>query len=86
MGRIQVISDYELHQESIGFDVKKHCIMRSFDGDGILSFERLLSNCQNKLEVIVTFLAILDLIRLFEILVYQNELFNDFEIHRLEKN
>jgi chromatin segregation and condensation protein Rec8/ScpA/Scc1 (kleisin family) len=46
----------------------------------------LLSNCQNKLEIIVTFLAILDLIRLFKILVYQNELFDDFEIHRLEKN
>jgi len=73
-------------QEPISLDDKKHFIMISFDGDGILSFKRLLSNCQNKLEVIVTFLAILDLIRLFEILVYQNELFNDFEIHRLEKN
>ena len=60
--------------------------MISFDGDGTLSFKRLLSNCQNKLEIIVTFLAILDLIRLFKILVYQNELFDDFEIHRLEKN
>ena len=86
MDRIPVISAYELHQEPIRLDDKKHFIMISFDGDGTLSFKRLLSNCQNKLEIIVTFLAILDLIRLFKILVYQNELFDDFEIHRLEKN
>ena len=86
MDRMPVISEYELHQEPIRLDDKKHFIMISFDGDGALSFKRLLSNCQYKLEIIVTFLAILDLIRLFKILVYQNELFDDFEIHRLEKN
>ena len=40
----------------------------------------------NKLEIIVTFLAILDLMSLFEIIIYQNNLFDDMEIHRLDKN
>jgi len=45
-----------------------------------------LSKCKDKLEIIVTFLAILDLMRLFEIVIYQNNLFDDMEIHHLKKN
>ena len=44
------------------------------------------NKCEDKLEVIVTFLAILELMRLNEIGIYQNELFEDIEIHRIEKN
>ena len=86
MDRMPVITHYELHREPVSLDDKKHFILKSFDGDGALTFGRLLSNCKDKLEVIVTFLAMLDLMRLFEIVIYQNKLFDDMEIHRLEKN
>jgi len=51
-----------------------------------LTFKRLLSKCKDKIEVIVTFLSLLDLMRLNEISIYQNKLFDDIEIYRLEKN
>ena len=86
MDRMPVIKVYELQREPISLDTKKYFILKSFDGDGALTFKRLLSKCEDKLEVIVTFLAILDLMRLFEIIIYQNKLFDDIEIHRLEKN
>jgi len=85
MDRMPVITSYELHREPISLDDKKHFILKSFDGDGILTFKRLMSKCEDKLEVIVTFLAVLDLIRLFEIIVQQNELFDDMEILRIDK-
>jgi segregation and condensation protein A len=70
----------------VSLEEKKRTILKSFDGDGTLTFKRLLSKCKDKIEVIVTFLAILDLMRLNEISIYQNKLFDEIEIHRLEKN
>ena len=86
MDNMPVINAYELNREPISLEEKKHFILTSFDGDGALTFTRLLSSCENKQEIIITFLAILDLMRLFEIVIYQNNLFDDMEIHRLEKN
>ena len=86
MDRMPVITSYELKREAISLDYKKEHILQCFDGDGILSFKRLLSNCENKIEMIITFLALLDLIRLSKVTVYQNKLFDKIEIHQLEKN
>ena len=86
MDRMPVITSYELKREAISLDYKKEHILQCFDGDGILSFKRLLSNCENKIEMIITFLALLDLIRLSKVTVFQNKLFDKIEIHQLEKN
>ena len=86
MNRMPVITSYELKRDSMSLDYKKEHILQSFDGDGVLSFKRLLSNCKDKIEMIISFLALLDLIRLREISVFQNQLFDSIEIHRLEKN
>ena len=86
MEKMPVITSYDLTREVISLDFKKEQILQSFDGDGLISFSRLLSACKNKIEMIITFLALLDLIRLFKVAVFQNNLFDDFDIHRLEKN
>ena len=86
MDQMPVITAYELRREPISLDDKKHFILKSFDGDGTLTFSRLLSSCKDKQEIIITFLSVLDLMRLLEIVIYQNNLFGDMEIHRLEKN
>lgn len=86
MDRMPVIASYELKRDSMSLDYKKEHILQSFDGDGVLSFKRLVSNCKDKIEMIISFLALLDLIRLREISVFQNQLFDSIEIHRLEKN
>ena len=72
MDRMPVITAYELHREPISLDDKKHFILKSFDGDGTLTFSRLLSSCEDKQEIIITFLSVLDLMRLLEIVIYQN--------------
>ena len=86
MDRMPVITSYELKREAISLDYKKEHILQCFDGDGILSFKRLLSNCVNKIEMIITFLALLDLIRLCKVTIFQDKLFDKIEIHQLEKN
>ena len=46
----------------------------------------IFSKTKNKLEIIVTFLAILELIRLKEIVARQKELFGEIEITRNKEN
>lgn len=86
LDRTPVISAYELHREPVSLDDRKALIHSSFDGDGRLTFSRLLEHCQDKLEIIITFLAILDLIRLNEISIFQNILFEDMEIQQMDMN
>ena len=58
---------------------RKKLILSSFDGNGNLFFSNLISNLKNKLDIIISFLAILDLIRTKEILVFQKNVFSDLE-------
>lgn len=80
------INPYEVDLSSLDLTDKKHFILTSFDGRGILSFEHLLKKCKSKLEVIMTFIAILDLVQQLKIAVLQGNLFDDIEIHRVDKN
>ena len=42
---------------------------------GLILFSKLLLACANKLEMIITFLALLDLIQLYKVAIFQNNLF-----------
>ncbi len=82
-----VISQYELHREPISIEDQKAKLLAFVDGDGILSFSSLIKRLKDKIEIIITFLAILDLIRESKIFLIQNELFSDIEIQLIsEKN
>ena len=84
--RLPDLNPYEVDLNTIDLSDKKHFILNSFDGRGILFFDALLKKCINKLEVIMTFIAILDLVQQLKIVVLQSNLFDDIEIHLLEKN
>ena len=86
MDRLPDIDPYEVDLNTLDLTDKKHFILSSFDGSGIMFFKTLLKNCKNKLEIIMTFIAILDLVQQFKIIVLQGSLFDDIEIHLLEKN
>ncbi len=86
MDNMPVITSYELHREPVSLDDKKRLIYQSFDGEGKVSFSQLLIQCRDKQEIIVTFLAILEMVRLLEIKIYQNILFEDLEIHKIDLN
>lgn len=82
-----VISKYELHRELLSIEDQKAKLLAYVDGDGILRFSSLMKRLKDKIEIIITFLAILDLIRESKIIVIQNELFSEMEIHLIsEKN
>ena len=48
------------------------------------SFRTLLGNKPSRLEVVVTFLALLELIKRYRVQAYQEALFSDIEVSRLE--
>ena len=75
-----VISEYELKREQISIEDQKAKLLAYIDGDGFLSFSAMMKYLKTKIEIIITFLAILDLIRESKILVIQNKLFSDLEI------
>ncbi len=86
MERMPVLKDYELHREQIKLEDQKMLILSKMDGEGRLRFSSLMKFINSKLEVIVTFLAILELVRLHQITVLQNDLFGEMEIQRLAES
>lgn len=83
MENMPVIQSYELHREPIHLEDQKELILKSFDGEGRLRFSSLLSKLNTKIAVVVTFLALLELIRIRQIAVMQNELFGEMEIQMI---
>lgn len=81
-----VISQFELSKEPVKLENKKKFILESFDKHGRVSFNFLIKKIKTKLEIIVTFLAVLDLIREEMCEVMQNTLFDDINLVRIIKN
>ena len=78
-----VISQFELSREPIRLEQQKEFLFKYFDGDGRLRFSTLLNNLKTRLEIIVTFLAILDLVREGTCTIEQNDVFDDIELIHL---
>ena len=84
MENMPVIQPYELHREEIHLDAQKEIILKSFDMQGSLKFSFLLDKLKSKIEVVVTFLAILELVRMRKIVVIQNKIFGEMEMQKIE--
>jgi len=78
-----VMSQFELNREPIKLEQQKEFLFKYFDGDGRLKFSTLLKNLKTRLEIIVTFLAILDLVREGTCTFEQNDVFDDIELIHL---
>jgi segregation and condensation protein A len=83
MDNMPVIRSYELEREPIRLEEQKELILRSFDGDCRLRFSTLINQLDSKIAFIVTFLALLELIRSHQVTILQNELFGELEIQLL---
>lgn len=59
-------------------------IQEMISREATLSFERLLETTKNKTEIIVTFLALLELIKQRTIAVVQDNIFDDIVVKRIE--
>ena len=78
-----VIAPYELNREPIKLEKQKDLIMSCFDGEGRLFFASLLKKLKSKMEVVITFLAILDLVKEGICALRQKNIFSDIELINL---
>lgn len=76
----------EIIKDEFTVEQKVHDLLHMLVKTPVMSLLDLFKNSKNKLEIIATFLAVLELIRLKEILVVQNQNFSDIEIVRNEKH
>ncbi len=71
---------YDIKQEEYTVEEKIHDILHLMVSRTKVKFTELFSKATSKSEIIVTFMAILELIRLKEIVALQNALFDEIEI------
>ncbi|MFH1678732.1 MAG: segregation/condensation protein A [Candidatus Omnitrophota bacterium] len=77
---------YEVIKDEFTVEQKIHDILHLLLDQEIIIITRLFTQAKNKLEIIATFLAVLELIRLKEIIIRQKELFGYIEIVRNVNN
>ena len=75
----------ELVEETITVDKKIEEIIRILENHNRIEFSSLLSNYSSRLEIIVTFLAILELTRLKRIIPRQAHIFGSIWLYRVDK-
>ena len=77
---------YEVIKDEFTIDEKIHQILHLLLDLPCMRLSELFSQAKNKMEIIVTFLSILELIRLKEIIARQKGLFGEIEITRNKEN
>ncbi len=83
MSRLPETTVYEVEGELYDVEDKMRLIASTIAERGEASFTELLLRCRARAEMIVTFMALLELIKLGTILVVQSEIFGDIRIlHR----
>ena len=78
-----VVSQFELNREPVKLEKQKEFIFKYFDGEGRLRFTTLLKKLETRMLIIVTFLAILDLVREGTCTLEQSGIFGDIELVHL---
>jgi segregation and condensation protein A len=77
---------YEVIKDEFTVEAKIHDILHQLLELPKINLSFLFESAKNKIEVIATFLAILELIRIKEIIIVQKHLFGDIEIFRNKEN
>lgn len=80
MSRVPEQAVYEVQGDLYDVEEKMSLIARTVAEQGAVSFSTLMQSCRARAEVIVTFIALLELVRLGRIAVTQPEPFGDIQI------
>ena len=64
----------------VSLNDQKNFILKEFEKKKVISLKNLVKNLETKIEIIVTFLALLEMIKQSEIICSQKENFEDIEI------
>lgn len=73
---------YEIVKDEFTVDGKIHEILHLLVKEPVIYFSRLFEKAKNRFEIVAIFLAVLELIRVQEIVVRQKKLFEEIEILR----
>ena len=84
MDSMPVVSQFELNREPVKLEEQKKFIFKHFDGEGNLKFSTILSKLETRMEIVVTFLAILDLVRDGSCELIQEKVFGDLELQKID--
>ena len=71
---------FTIYKEIVSLTDQKKFIMESFGGNEVVSLKKIVKKLETKIEIIVTFLALLEMIKQSEILCTQKKIFQDIEI------
>jgi segregation and condensation protein A len=77
---------HEIVKETFTVEQKIHDLLHLMLDESRVKLKDVFTKCRSKVEAIVTFLAILELVRLKEIKAVQTEMFGDIEILRNKEN
>ncbi len=77
---------YEVIKDEFTVEGKVHDLLHLFMEHPRIKLAELFSRAKSKLEIISTFLAVLELIRLKEVIIVQNGLFGEIEVIRNKEN
>ncbi|MBU2541547.1 MAG: segregation/condensation protein A [Candidatus Omnitrophica bacterium] len=77
---------YEIVKDEFTVEEKIHDILRMLLNAPLVYLNDIFSKAKNKLEIVANFLAILELIRLQEIVVQQKNVFGEIAIRRYEQH
>jgi len=75
-----ITDSLDIHREKISLTEQKIFIIANFDEKGNLSLDKLIKKLKSKLEIIVTFLALLEMIRTAELVCKQKDTFGQIEM------
>ena len=71
---------FKIYKEIVSLTDQNKFIMESFEGNEVVSLKKIVKKLETKIEIIVTFLALLEMIKQSEILCTQKKIFQDIEI------
>ena len=71
---------FEIYRETVSLKDQQDFILQQFNNDKILSLKNLVKKLETKLKIIVTFLALLEMVKELEIICSQKVNFKDIEI------
>ena len=71
---------FEIYRETVSLKDQKEFILQRLKTNKISSLKKLVKKLETKIEIIVTFLALLEMIKQSEIICIQKENFKDIEI------
>lgn len=84
--KIPETTTYQVTQEEYTVEQKIHEILHTLLETDNVNIAEIFSGARDKMEVVVTFMAVLELVRLKEIICVQRRLFDDIVIQRNKAN